>query len=215
MDLDRYDASGLEEAQVEPGSRGQVLKNLLGIKSKRLMDQAEAREQLRAVDELIFLHDREHRFTAGDIREIHRIWLGGLYAWAGKYRLVNVTKGDFPFAAARHIPGLMEELEKGPLRAYTPCNFVPHEEIAEALAVVHTDLLLIHPFRDGNGRAARILAILMGLQADLPPLNFGGIQGKNRLKYFAAIQAGLDRDYGPMKEIFTGVIYETLRPRER
>ena len=35
---DRYDASGLIEAQFEPGSRGRVLKNLLGIKRKREMD---------------------------------------------------------------------------------------------------------------------------------------------------------------------------------
>jgi cell filamentation protein len=43
---DRYDASDLEEAQFEPGSRGRVLKNLLGIKSQREMDWVEQREQL-------------------------------------------------------------------------------------------------------------------------------------------------------------------------
>jgi hypothetical protein len=37
-------ASGLIEAQFEPGSHGRVLKNLLGIKNKRKMDQAEAVE---------------------------------------------------------------------------------------------------------------------------------------------------------------------------
>jgi cell filamentation protein len=215
MDSDRYDVSGLEEAQVEPGSGGRVLKNLLGIKSKRLIDQVEAREQLRALDELVAIYDQGHRFTAKDICEIHRIWLGDIYAWAGKYRLVNLTKGAFPFAVARHIPKLMKDLENGPLHEYTPCNYNLHEKIAEALAVVHTELLLIHPFRDGNGRTARILAILMGLQADLPPLNFGGIKGKKRKNYFAAIQAGLDHNYGPMQEIFTGVIYKTLQFRER
>jgi len=35
----RYDTSGLVEAQFEPGSRGRVLSNLLGIKSKRKMDR--------------------------------------------------------------------------------------------------------------------------------------------------------------------------------
>jgi hypothetical protein len=35
----RYDTSTLIEAQFEPGSRGRVLKNLLGIKSKREMDR--------------------------------------------------------------------------------------------------------------------------------------------------------------------------------
>jgi hypothetical protein len=35
-----YDASGLIEAQFEPGSHGRVLKDLLGIKSKREMGKA-------------------------------------------------------------------------------------------------------------------------------------------------------------------------------
>jgi hypothetical protein len=39
---DRYDTSSLPEAQFEPGSRGRVLKNLLGIKRKRDMDEAES-----------------------------------------------------------------------------------------------------------------------------------------------------------------------------
>jgi len=43
------------------------------------------------------------------------------------------------------------------------------------MAVVHVELVLIHPFRDGNGRVARILSILMGLQAGLPALDFGDI----------------------------------------
>ena len=38
---DRYDISGLVEAQFEPGSRRRVLKNLLGVKSKREMDRLE------------------------------------------------------------------------------------------------------------------------------------------------------------------------------
>ena len=42
-----YDVSGLIEAQFEPGSHGRVLKNLLGIKSKREMDQVEC--NIRAV----------------------------------------------------------------------------------------------------------------------------------------------------------------------
>ena len=37
----RYDTSALPEAQFEPGTRGRVLKNLLGIKRKRDMDEAE------------------------------------------------------------------------------------------------------------------------------------------------------------------------------
>lgn len=38
---DRYSTSSLPDAQFEPGSRGRVLKNKLGIRSKREMDNAE------------------------------------------------------------------------------------------------------------------------------------------------------------------------------
>jgi cell filamentation protein len=45
----RYDVSSLIEAQYQKGSRGRVLRNLLGISGKRVMDEAEAREQKRAL----------------------------------------------------------------------------------------------------------------------------------------------------------------------
>jgi len=206
-----YDASGLIEAQFEPGSRGRVLRNLLGSKSKREMDQIEAQEQLRTLEELVRIYDQTHRITAADVRRIHKIWLGSIYAWAGNYRQVNLSKGDFPFAAANQIPRLMIEFEKGPLREYTPCRFTEMSEIARAIAVVHTELLLIHPFREGNGRVARLLAVLMALQAGLPPLDFVNIKGRKRQEYFRAVQAGLDRDYKPMEKVFSAVIRRTRR----
>lgn len=148
----RYDVSHLPEAQSEPGSRGKVLKNLLGIKRKKEMDEVEAREQLRALRELIAIYDEAHVFTATDVCKIHRTWLGPIYSWAGEYRQVNVSKDDFPFAAAREIPKLMVELESGPLRQFTPCCSASDDLVVKALAIVHTELMLIHPFREGNGR---------------------------------------------------------------
>lgn len=82
----RYAVSGLVEAQMEQGSRGKVLKNLLGIKTIREMDRVEARELIRAQEELVSIYDQSHRFTAGDVCRIHRIWLGPVYKWAGEYR---------------------------------------------------------------------------------------------------------------------------------
>lgn len=207
----RYDVSGLVEAQFEPGSRERVLRNLLGIKRKREMDQVEAQEYLRALEELSNIYDRDHRFTAADICRIHKIWLGKIYEWAGQYRRVNASKGGFPFAASRQIPRLMAEFEERPLREFTPCLFDSNDKVARAIAVVHTELVLIHPFRDGNGRAARLLAVLMALQAGLPPLDFGGIRGEKRQEYFSAVQAGMDRNYEPMERVFTSVVRRTMR----
>lgn len=76
-------------------------------------------------------------------------------------------------------------------------------------------LLLIHPFREGNGRAARILAVLMGLQAGLPALLFDKLSGRKRRQYFAAMQAGLVRDYDPITTLFTAVIERTLQVHEK
>jgi len=207
----RYDATRLPEGQFEPGSHGRVLKNLLGIKRKREIDEVEAREQLRALRQLIRIYDEAHVFTAGDIQKIHRTWLGPIYPWAGEYRQVNVTKDGFPFAAAREIPKLMGELEQGPLRKFTPCRFDSDDQVVEALAVLHTELMLIHPFREGNGRTGRLLAILMGLQAKLPPLDFRSIKGKTRQEYFAAVRAGMGARYEPMKRIFNDVVRRTRR----
>lgn len=207
----RYSTAGLVEAQHEPGSRGRVLRNLRGITGVREMAWAEHQEQMCALRDLIDAFDRNHRFVAEDIRTMHRTWLGGIYAWAGDYRRVNLSKGDFPFAAAAQIPRLMEEFEAGPLREHTPCRFSSEEAITRALAVVHTELVLIHPFREGNGRLARMLSTLMTLQAGTPPLDFGGVLGQRRREYFAAVRAGLDRNYRPMERIFSFVLRRTRR----
>jgi cell filamentation protein len=207
---DRYDISGLTEAQYEPSSNDQVLKNLLAIKSKQEMDRIEALELEKAVDQFVRAYSQEHRFTETDVLYFHEVWLSRIYEWAGKYRQVNVTKGDFPFAAAAQIPRLMQEFDKGLLRKYTPCNFTKEKDTLRALAETHTELVLIHPFRDGNGRVARILSTLMALQAGLPLLDFSVIASEKKQAYFDAVRAGLNRDYGPMERVFSEVIKKTL-----
>lgn len=118
-------------------------------------------------------------------------------------------------AAATQVRRLMQEFERGPLRQYTPCRFDSIDEQATALAIVHAELILIHPFREGNGRCARLLATLMGLQAGLPALDFGWIRGVKKRSYIAAIHAALNRDYVPMSQVFRAVIAQTLRSAAR
>ncbi len=187
----RYDVSGLPETQFELGSNEQVLKNRLGIKSPKEMDDAEASALEKTVSGLVGQYNEDHRFTAADICAIHKSWLGEIYEWAGDYRQVNVSKGDFPFAAAARVPSLMEQFERDILAQYTPCNFSERTVVVHALAETHVELVLVHPFREGNGRLARILSTLMALQAGLPLLDFGLIVGERKAAYFAAVQAGL------------------------
>ena len=206
----RYDVSGSLEAQFEPGSDEQVLKNRLGIKSAEKMDDAEARALERAMIAFVEKYTERHPFTANDLCEMHKAWLGEIYGWAGSYRQVNVSKGDFPFAAAAQVPTLMAQLERDVLRRDTPCNFKGRAHVVRALAETHVELVLIHPFREGNGRVARILSTLMALQAGLPLLDFGLIAGEKKEAYFAAVQAGLDRNYKPMERLFSEIIERSL-----
>lgn len=206
----RYDVAGLTEAQFESGSNEQVLKNLLGITVPSEMDNAEASALERTMAGLVGQYSEKHRFTAADIRAIHKNWLGEIYEWAGDYRQVNVSKGDFPFAAAARVPALMEQFEGDVLARYTPCNFSERADIVRALAGAHVELVLIHPFREGNGRLARVLSTLMALQAGLPLLDFGLIAGERKETYFAAVQAGLDKNYKPMEQLFAEIIERSL-----
>lgn len=176
------------------------------------MDRIE-NEALRAAEAHFFKHfDKEHRFTAKDICLIHQVWLGKVYPWAGKYRQVNLTKDDFPFAAAAQIDQQMLRLEKDLLAKHTPCNFESRDHVVKALSEVHAELVLIHPFREGNGRMARLLAILMALQADLPPLDFSCIKGRKKEEYFGAVRAAVGHGYRPMEEIFEDIVKSTLFP---
>jgi cell filamentation protein len=206
----RYDVSGLIEAQYEPGSNDTVLKNLLRIIDPKKMDQVEAMALADATDILIREYDQGHQFSAADICHFHKTWIGEIYEWAGKYRQVNITKGGFTFATASRIPSLMKEFEQNQLTRYTPCAFKNREKVITALAETHAELLLIHPFRDGNGRVARLLATLMALQAGLPLLDFSLISEQEKSKYIIGVQAGLKRNYQVMETLFSLIIEKSL-----
>ena len=203
---DRYDTSDLREDQYEPGSDNTVLKNLLGITTRKELEAIETEQLWIAEEKLLEQVEQDQSFTIKDLCAMHRIWLGGVYSWAGKYRNVNLSKGGFTFAMAHTIPTLMADFERKQLMRYTPCHFKDRAEIALALAEVHVELMLIHPFRDGNGRFGRLIATLMALQAGLPLLDFSDWAERKKEEYFSAIRIGLDRNYDPMTQLFLETI---------
>ena len=143
------------EVETEPKSHGRVLRNLQHITRKRDMDQREF-EALASIQEKYLLKIGEDtRFTAELLRQMHKDWLGEIYEWAGQYRTVEMSKGGFTWPPALRVAPNMEVLEAGLLRAYTPCQPASLATVARRMAEIHAELLLIHPFRDGNGRLAR------------------------------------------------------------
>lgn len=194
----RYQASG-DQGAFEPGSNGLVLRNLVGIQSPDDMDDLELR-LLKDTYEAVLLQDfPDRRLTVADLKAWHRLWLGNVYAWAGQERSVNLGKGGFQFATAGLVPGLLAAFERDHLARYTPCGGLATDDLVNAIAVTHVELILIHPFREGNGRLARLLADVMAVQAGHEPLDYSSWE-QHKTAYIGAIHAGLAGNYRPMAD---------------
>ncbi|MDZ7781561.1 MAG: Fic family protein [Halioglobus sp.] len=202
---DRYDTTQSTEGQYQPGSENQVLRNRLRITDPESIEKLEFDLLVKLQERLLEEIEVTQTITEGDICEWHRLWLGEIYDWAGKYRTVNMSKGHFLFAASHLVPKLMQEFERDCLRRYTPCTRMDTEALYRALAVCHIEFILIHPFREGNGRLARVLATIMALQAGQPLLDFSVLE-KNKELYIEAIHLGHTGDYLPMQKIFSEIV---------
>ena len=194
------------EGEHEPNSNGQVLKNLLGVSTIEAMDEVEIETLIDVQDVYLDRIDDDTRFTATHICQMHRDWLGTVYAWAGDYRTVEMSKEGFSWPPAHRVRENMERLETGLLKKHTPFWVDAVNDAALlGLATVHAELLLIHPFREGNGRLARWLADLMCLQAGLPQPDYGFTSpgSKQRKKdYLAAVTQGYECNYAPLATFF-------------
>jgi len=212
----RYRETGIEGVW-QPGSRKRVLRNLKGIAHKTKMDRAEADALLAAEEHYLEKLTPETQFTAERICQMHKDWLGKIYEWAGCYRTVEMQKGNFRWPPAFRVDANMMDLEEKLLKKHTPCRSANLITVAEKVAEIHAEFLLVHPFREGNGRLARWLADLMFLQAGYPmPLyNFSGKGSVRRKKdYLDAVVAGYGRDYVPLTTFFRVCIEARLRELE-
>jgi len=180
----RYAVSGLVEGQFEPGSQGRVLRNLIGIKRKREMDRAEGKELVRTFESLISGYDESHKFGVTDLCNMHKEWLGSIYGWAGKYRQVNLAKGDFTFAAAHLIPELMDDFEHQclaglhalPNRCQKRDNPCPREGARGVVA---------HPSFSGGQRACGAhIGVTHGASGKIASPGFRHVEGKEKTEIF-------------------------------
>jgi len=192
----RYHVSG-PEGEFEPGSNGQVLRNLVGIASSEDMDELELQLLGELYDEVLMRDFPDRALTVADLKRWHRLWLGNVYRWAGEERSVNLGKGGFQFAACGLLTGLLNEFERKFLAAWTPCSRLASAEVVAAIAVTHVELILIHPFREGNGRLSRLLADVMAVQAGHEPMDYSSWE-RFKPAYIGAIHSGISGDYDPM-----------------
>ena len=87
--------------------------------------------------------------TYASLREIHRFLFADIYDFAGKMRSVDLAKGNFRFAPRMFLDAAVKKVEKMPQSTF--------DEIVEK----YVEMNIAHPFREGNGRSARIWLDLM------------------------------------------------------
>lgn len=196
--MNKYSLGG-PQTRYQPGSDNRVLLNKLGITDPEEIDEAELLLLRQLYDRVLNQQLPEGVITTEHLKTWHRQWLLPIFDWAGEERSVNLGKNGFQFAAATQIPNLLRLLDKNYLSKLTPCQNLSDDELIKAMAVVHVEFILVHPFREGNGRLARLLADVMAVQAGYGTLDYSSWDN-NREAYFAAIRQGLDCNYQPMME---------------
>ena len=196
---DRYAVHGTQ-GEFQPGSNDLVLTNKLDIQSVEDMDDLELELLQRLYEEVLVKHLPNRVLTVEDLKTWHRRWLGNVFEWAGQERSVNMGKDGFMFAASAQIPRLLADFERSCLARWTPCHDMGTNALVEAIAITHVEFILIHPFREGNGRLSRLLTDVMAVQSGRRPLDYS-TWNADRKAYYQAIHQGMQMEYAPMKRL--------------
>lgn len=203
--MTKYHTSTGIEGEFQPGSRRKVLKNRLGIQSVQEMDEAEFEALIEVQSRYLDIVTEDTVFTSRMLCQMHKEWLGKIYEWAGSYRTVEMSKAGCTWPPSCRVSANMEAFEANYLTKLTPFRFPKTDEGSLALAKVHAEFLLIHPFREGNGRMARWFTDLLCLQAGLPQLDYGFVgRGSRQRKavYLQGVIRGYEQDYRPLADFF-------------
>lgn len=202
--MSKYELHSAEQ-RYQPGSGDSVLANKLGIIDVDEMEALESGLLLMLYEEL-FIEDQPLTLLAFEhIRVWHRQWLGNVYDWAGKLRNANLTKDGFQFAAANRIPLLIAGLEKQYLSRSGELKNLTRPELVSYLAECHVEFILIHPFREGNGRLSRLLFDMLSVLAGKGVLDYS-LWDEHKIFYFKAIQAGVSGNYRPIVQLVSDIL---------
>jgi cell filamentation protein len=123
-----------------------ALENKLGITDAAELARIEERISKAKAAELFEtgLLDTFEVGTFAGLARIHRHLFEDIYAFAGKRRDVSIAKGNFRFVPAMYLEAALQSIEG-----------MPQSSFAE-IVQKYVEMNVAHPFREGNGRSARI-----------------------------------------------------------
>lgn len=128
------------------------------------------------------------------VRTLHKRMFGEVWNWAGDYRKTELNIGIEPHRVPADMASALDDA-----RSWVERETYPPDEIAVRL---HHRLTQIHPFPNGNGRHARMLADLLIERLGRQTFTWGSGQvadvGTLRTQYIAALKAADDHDMTPL-----------------
>jgi cell filamentation protein len=106
--------------------------------------------------------------------DIHRHLLQDIYDWAGKVRIVEISKGGKQFFPISHFENAFLYINTL-ISEYKGMEKTNKYDLAHKLSEILDNVNFLYPFREGNGRAQcefmRSLALEKGLILNLNPPN--------------------------------------------
>jgi cell filamentation protein len=186
-----------DDPYVYPGT--DTLINCLNIRDPDQLDEAE-----RAL-----VHQRMREgsprgaFDLDHLRAIHYHLFQDVYPWAGEIRTVPLWKGDTMFQWAEIIEADMKRLHMG-LEADAYLRGLDQEAFCPKAARLISELNLVHPFREGNGRTQLQYFEQLADQAGHPI----ELETIARGEWIDASIAAYRQDRGPMERIIASACVE-------
>ena len=91
-------------------------------------------------------------FDFPHLKKIHKFLFEDIYEWAGELRHVNISKGN-QFCLSQNLESYADTV----FQTLKNENYLKDcNNIAERLAYYLSEINVLHPFREGNGRSMRI-----------------------------------------------------------
>ena len=159
----------------------------IGAVTKRLQELYENPIKIKGIDSLFAIH--KHLFQ-------------DIYTWAGKKRIVEISKDGKQFFPTTHFDNALRYID----HLVTEFKKIPKDNkknLAEKLAEILDNVNYLHPFREGNGRAQReflrMLAIEKGLTMNLNPPD-------NKSVYERYMKGTIESDVNVLTELIIELI---------
>jgi Fic-DOC domain mobile mystery protein B len=129
--------------------------------------------------------------------ELHKEMFGDVWEWAGKIRQVNLSIGIKPYLITTELKKIVDDIEFWE-------NNKTYNSI-EISARIHHRAVFIHPFLNGNGRWARMLANIYlkqnGLEATKWNENLLSKTNSTRKEYINALKLADNGDFSKLIEL--------------